>query len=72
MTLDLDALLTGAQAARAAGVSRANICHWRNTGRLTLRGWRGRSPLYRFGDVLDVERDTRRSRKSPRHVSRAA
>lgn len=64
--LDLDALITGAQAARLAGCHRANICLWRNQGRLTVRDRRGRSALYRLGDVLEVERETRRSGKANR------
>lgn len=66
MALDMDALITGAQAARLVGVTRAAVCTWRSTGRLQPQGQRGRSPLYRFADVLAVERDTRRSGKSHR------
>ena len=64
--IDMDALITGAQAARLAGVTRAAVCIWRNRGRLEVRRTRGRSPLYRLGDVLDVERETRQSGKANR------
>lgn len=42
-------------------VSRHLVYLWRDQGRLTAHGKRGRSPLYRWGDIIDVERDTRRA-----------
>jgi hypothetical protein len=64
--VDLDALVSAREAEdypplRAHGVTRRLIYEWRGDGRLTPRGQRGRSPLYRFGDILEVERDTRLS-----------
>lgn len=71
--MHLDALVTAREAMdhpglRAQRVCRHTIAWWRTSGRLTVRGKRGRSPLYRFGDLLEAERDTRlavkRSRRS--------
>lgn len=64
--MDLDALVSAREAEdypplQAQGVTRRLIYEWRADGRLKPRGQRGRSPLYRFGDILRVERDTRRS-----------
>lgn len=69
--MNLDALVTAREAEdypalRAAHVTRHLIYVWRATGRLKAKGRRGRSPLYRFGDVLQVERETRRSGSSHR------
>lgn len=69
--MNLDALVTAREAEdypalRAAHVTRHLIYVWRAMGRLKVRGHRGRSPLYRFGDVLRVERETRRSGSSHR------
>jgi hypothetical protein len=62
--VDFDALVTAREAQdhpglKALGVCRHMICDWRAAGRLAVRARRGRSPLYRFGDVLVVERDMR-------------
>lgn len=70
--MNLDALITGAQAARLANVTRANVCAWVTAGKLTAKRHRGRSPLYRLGDVLAVERETRQSGKSHRGPRTAA
>lgn len=59
---NLDARLTGAQAALAVGVSRQLFNYWRDSGKL-LRGPDGR---YRYGDALAVEKATRRSALSSR------
>lgn len=63
--LDQDALLTVTQAASLAQVSKQLVNWWRTSGRLAgvkAGGvWR-----YRLGDVLAVERDTRRSPQSHR------
>lgn len=69
--VDLDALITARDAERypplaAARVTRRLVYEWRADGRLTPAGQRGRSPLYRFGDILAVERDTRLSGTSYR------
>lgn len=64
-----DALVTAAEAAASPhlhGVSRQLIGMWRHLGKLSARGTRGRSPLYRYGDLLQVERETRRSGYSHR------
>jgi hypothetical protein len=68
-TVDLDALLTGAQAARAVGVYRQLIRRWAQLGRLTAaaKGPRG-EPLYRYRDVLRAEQATRRSKQSHRII----
>lgn len=59
MTINLDALVTAAEAAPQIKVTVAAICMWRNRGKLTVAGYRGRSPLYKYRDLLLVERDTR-------------
>lgn len=69
--MNLDALVTAREAEdypalRANHVSRFLIGMWKRLGKLEPKGQRGRSPLYRFGDILEVERDTRRSRHSRR------
>lgn len=69
--MDLDALVSAREAEdypplRAQRVTRHLIYVWRAEGRLKPRGQRGRSPLYRFGDILRVERDTRLSGLSNR------
>lgn len=69
--MNLDALVTAREAQdypalRAARVCRHLIGMWRHAGRLTVKGQRGRSPLYRFGDILRAERDTRVSGRSRR------
>jgi hypothetical protein len=62
VTVDLDARLTGAQAARLARVSPQLIRRWVQLGHLE----RGNDGLYRTGDVLVAECVTRRSTKSRR------
>lgn len=42
-------------------VSRHLVYVWRNQGKLQPKGKRGPSPLYEWGDVLDVEQATRRA-----------
>lgn len=64
MRLDLDALITAAEFRRYLAIaggdaSLAVICMWRNRGLVTVAGHRGRAPLYRLGDLLDVEYETR-------------
>jgi hypothetical protein len=56
-----DALVTASYASKRLGVSIACICMWRNDGRIEVKGRRGRSPLYRWGDLTEVEKQTRRS-----------
>lgn len=69
--MNLDAHVSAREAAgyppmRDAGVCRHLIGMWKSRGKLTPTGQRGRSPLYRWGDVLKVERDTRQSGQSHR------
>lgn len=69
--MNLDALVTAREAQDHPGLKAQRVCRhtiawWRTSGRLTVKGKRGRSPLYRFGDVLQVERDTRLSGYSNR------
>ncbi len=69
-------LVNSVEAAQAAQVSVNVISNWRNKGWLDRDGQRkylpvaGRDyrgmPLYRYGDVLNAERETRRSGKSHR------
>lgn len=69
--VNLDAQVSAREAAdypplKSAGVTRHLIYVWRGLGKLEPVAQRGRSPLYRFGDILAVERDTRRSGASHR------
>lgn len=69
--MNLDAQVSAREAEdypplREAGVCRHLIGMWKTLGKLCPVGQRGRSPLYRWGDVLQVERDTRRSGQSHR------
>lgn len=66
---DEDALVTGAQAARAIGVSRHLIGMWKLAGKLVPRKHRGRSPLYRLGDVIDADIAARSSGYSHRRTA---
>jgi hypothetical protein len=63
---DPDAKLPAHLAARLVGVSRQLINYWRTAGLIRPVAVSGRSPLYRLGDVLEVERTTRRSSQSRR------
>ncbi len=53
-TYDREALVTAAQAARALGVTRHVVGMWKVNGKIEPRKHKGRSPLYRFGDVIDA------------------
>lgn len=69
--MNLDALVTAREAQDFAALRAHRVCRhligmWRHAGRLTAQGKRGRSPLYRFGDILKAERDTRVSGSSHR------
>jgi hypothetical protein len=61
VTVDLDALITAAEFRTATGgmVSLAVVGMWRDRGLIKVRDWRGRRPLYRYGDLVEVERSTR-------------
>lgn len=71
VVVNLDALVTAREAQDHPGLKRYRVCRhtiasWRAAGRLTVRDMRGRSPRYRFGDIVRVERDTRLSGTSHR------
>lgn len=71
MIVNLDAHVSAREAAgyppmRKHGVCRHLIGMWKRLGKLAPVGQRGRSPLYRWRDVLQVEADTRRSGQSHR------
>lgn len=51
---DRDALVTAATGARALGISRQVIAMWKRDGKVTPAKHRGRSPLYRLGDLIDA------------------
>lgn len=58
--------VTAAEAAKLLGIDRHLIYVWRASGKLEPAGKRGRSPLYRWCDLVQVERDTRTSGRSYR------
>jgi hypothetical protein len=68
-----DALVTATEAAASPhlkGVCRHLIGMWKTLGKLEVQGRSGRSPLFRYGDILRVERDTRNSQMSHREGCR--
>jgi hypothetical protein len=69
---DMDARLPAHQAADLVGVSRQLFSWWVRTGKLESVAIAGRTPLYRLGDVLEVEKQMRRSAQSRRKVGSAA
>jgi len=72
VSVNLDAHLPGHMAAQLAGVSRQLVNWWRRSGLLPIAATDGSGrPLYRAGDVLEVERRTRRSPYSHRRASAA-
>jgi hypothetical protein len=72
VALDLDARVDRVGAARAAGVTVDVVKTWQHRGWLDQHGHRHYllpdEDGYRFGDVLDAERDTRRSGRSHRRL----
>jgi hypothetical protein len=64
--VNLDARLTAQLAALAAGVSKQTFNYWRTSGKVVA----GEDGLYRYGDVLNAEAQTRRSTKSHRRRRR--
>jgi hypothetical protein len=76
-TPNLDAGLTRAQAAQAIGVTRHTVSMWAIRGwydadgshhTLTVVGHDRRGRLYRYGDLIQAERDTRNNKKSSRYL----
>lgn len=74
-----DAYVTRAQASLITGVQPDTIGKWHARGwtnpegarcRLRTRPGAGRSLLFRLGDILAAERDTRRNPRARRRVSR--
>lgn len=66
------AKVTAAEAARLLGIDRHLIYVWRAAGKIEPVEKRGRHPLYRWCDLVQVERDTRtsgRSYRGPRETS---
>lgn len=60
--MNMDALVTATEAAAGLpDVSRHLIGMWVQHGKLQAKGHRGRSPLYRWGDIVAVEASTRTS-----------
>jgi hypothetical protein len=59
--LGKDAKVTAPEAAAALGVRVGLIGQWRRSGKVKAIAYRGRLPLYRLGDLQDVERETRNS-----------
>jgi len=53
-------------------VSRHLVYVWRGTGKLVERSKRGRSPLYRWGDVTAIEAATRLADPAGQRASRLA
>ena len=69
--MDFEALVTPAEIlTQMPDLERHTITMWAQRGKLTAKKHRGRTPLYRWGDVLAVERDTRLNPKSRRHRTR--
>lgn len=65
--MDMDARLTGAEAANRAGVTRQLVYRWRLLGHLNPVAYNQKGhPLYRWGDVLKAELTTRKSPMSRR------
>lgn len=58
------ARVTAAEAAKLLGIDRHLIYVWRSDGKVKPVGKRGRSPLYRWADLVAVERDTALSGRS--------
>jgi DNA-binding transcriptional MerR regulator len=63
---DPDTKLPAHLAAAMVGVSRQLVNYWRTSGKLKPVDRDGRRPLYRLGDILQVERSTRHSPQSHR------
>jgi hypothetical protein len=69
--MDPEVRVTAADIAREMPtVSRHLVYMWRSSGRLKERGKRGRSPLYRWGDVVKLEAQTREADPAGQRASR--
>lgn len=55
--MNRDALVTATEASMLLPISVQLVSIWKAKGKLTPAGMRGRSPVYRYGDVSDLERD---------------
>lgn len=55
VSYDRDYLLTATEATTLLPISVQLVSIWKAQGKLKPVKHRGRSPLYRFGDVMDVE-----------------
>ena len=66
---NLDAHLPAYKAAEWCNVSRQLFSWWVRTGKLKPVDHIGRTPLYRYRDALEVEKQMRRSAQSRRKVA---
>lgn len=62
--MDLDVRLTATQSAHLVGISKQLFNYWRTAGKVTPDA----AGLYRWGDVLEAERQTRRAPQSHRQL----
>lgn len=67
MAYNLDAKVPAGFAARRLGVSRQLIRRWCQLGHLHPVGQDGRSPLYRWGDLVTLELAMRENPRSSRY-----
>lgn len=68
-----DGLYTATEAAKRLKISSQLICQWRRAGKIKPVAKFGRSPVYRYSELAEVERQMRRdqvhSHRGPRHHS---
>lgn len=57
--MNRDRQVTASEIAEVLPVSVQLVSMWKSKGKLKPVGKRGRSPLYRYGDASDLERDMR-------------
>lgn len=55
--MNRDTLVTATEATMLLPISVQLVSMWKRDNKLTPVAMRGRSPLYRYGDVSDLERD---------------
>jgi hypothetical protein len=53
-------------------VTRATVYMWAQHGKVAKVGKRGRNPLFRWGDIVAAERDTRLAPQSTRYEAELA